>query len=152
MNQLSYYTTEVFGENVQKKDAPGGKESGIIQSITVRSDEQIKNKPGNLGQLFNKEEGNDDDDEETVEVTEEIVNPVYYYTKLKGGKADKPEDNLQIIKIKNDTKMSDLKQGDNNTIVIKAADGLKPEDIKKQMNKLGILYMLTKEGEEQPKN
>ena len=147
----SYYTTEVFGENVQKKDAPGGKESGIIQSITVRSDDQIKNKPGTLGQLFNKEEGNDDDDEETVEVTEEIVNPVYYYTKLKGGKADKPEDNLQIVKIKNDTKMSDLKQGDNNTIVIKAADGVKPDDIKKQMNKLGVAYLLTREGEEQPK-
>ena len=31
--------------------------------------------------------------------------------------------------------MSDLKQGDNNTIVIKAADGLKPDDIKKQINK-----------------
>ena len=93
MNQpLHYYTIEVFGENVQKKEALGGKESGIIQSINVRSDEQIKNKPDNLGQLFNKEEGNDD--------VEEIINPVYYYTKLKGGKADKPEDNLQIIKIK----------------------------------------------------
>ena len=95
----SYYTIEVFGENVQKKEALGGKESGIIKSITVRSNEQTKNKPDNLGQLFDKEEGNDDV-EEIVEVTEEIINPVYYYTKLKGGKADKPEDNLQIINIK----------------------------------------------------
>jgi hypothetical protein len=146
----SYYTTEVFGENVQNKEA--GKESGIIQSVTVRADDLSKNKLITLAQLFNKEDGNEDEEEEVIiEETVEIVKPVLYCVKLKGGKAAKPEDNLQIIKIKSDTKMSDLESGDNDVIIISASSDMSEKDILDQIKKLGIAYSLTRHEEEQPK-
>jgi hypothetical protein len=54
----SYYSIEVFGENVQNKE--GGKESGIIQSVTVRADDLSKNKFITLGQFLKKEDGNEE--------------------------------------------------------------------------------------------
>ena len=54
----SYYSTEVFGENVQNKE--GGKESGVMQSVTVRADDLSKYKFITLGQFFKKEDGNEE--------------------------------------------------------------------------------------------
>ena len=104
----SYYTTEVLGESPPNKE--GEKEGGVIQSITVPSNENIKKMNMNIFELFKEEDGSKDlgsKKEDNIDTS----NPVLYYAKIKEENKDKPE--IQLIKIGNDTKKEDLlKPGD----------------------------------------
>ena len=139
----SYYTTEVFGENEQKKKSQK-KDGDLIQSLTMLPEQILRNKNKNISQLFRDEDGSKD--LETPEETEIL----YYYTKIIGGSADKPE--IQLVKIGNDAKMGDLiKPKIKGTIFIKASENASTPEILDLIKKSGLLATLYNSMEEESK-
>ena len=96
-----YYQNKIIGDSSEKPEEAQVK--GRIDSVTIKRDpENSVHKGKNLDTIF--KEGTD---EEEVEEVKKLGEPVYYFTKIKGGEATKP-DQVQLYKASGDTKVDDI--------------------------------------------
>ncbi|MBR4619254.1 MAG: hypothetical protein IKO49_08120, partial [Bacilli bacterium] len=127
----SYYTTEVMAAKAPAKT--GGNEGGFIESVTYLSGDDLRKLNMYVVDLFRDQIGGTQPGQGG-----DIRNPVLYYVKILGGDENHP--NVQLVKIDNNTRTSDM--GPDGTIIIRCSGDANPRDIIELLKQQGILAML----------
>ena len=97
-----YYKTKVLGSEITKEGNLEGEKIGKVDSVTIKKDpDNSMHKGKDIETVF--KEGEDEEEDKGKDLGE----PIYYFTKIKGGEMFKPG-NVQLYSAYGTTKIDDL--------------------------------------------